>query len=188
MKTYFDNLQEIERAEFLKRFGKHVLNRDKLDPFELGTFCSLVGVGSLKCYLGALTDTGLDNLILPHHAAAHESGREPDREVKSGGQGFHIVIENYRKNYIPNQRFPESTKKIASQQYHFFAAEDSLLRADFLFVSNDKELAHKEHYDTSHGENKIYIGNGFHRFVAYGLWISQNGFKPLEVYYVELAR
>jgi hypothetical protein len=61
------------------------------------------------------------------------------------------------------------------------------LKADFLFVCNDKEMAHPNHYDNTHGEHKIYMGNGFHRFVAYGLWISQNGFQPLELYYVEKA-
>lgn len=71
------------------------------------------------------------------------------------------------------------------QKARFFHTDHLTLKADFLFVCNQRELAHPgNHYDDSHGQHKIYIGNGFHRFVAYGLWKFEYGFKPLELFYV----
>jgi hypothetical protein len=185
MKTYFDGLQPIEKSEFLTKFDEHIKKRPKIDSTEKQIFQTLQDSASLSYYLGTLNEKGIENLILPHHAVELEPGRDPDRPVKLGGDQFYNVIRNYIENYIPNSRFPKGTKKLLEQKSRFFN-DNSILKADFLFVCNQKEYAHPEnHYDDSHGQNKIYIGNGFHRFVAYGLWISQNGFKPLELYYVE---
>ena len=133
---------------------------------------------------------GKKNLILPHHATEIEHGKDPNMAVKTGGEKFHKVTEDYINNYIPNKRFPNCVKKIQDSKSRFPDNDNALLKAKFLFVCNHKDYAHPNeemvHYDTTHeenGENKIYMGNGFHRFVAYGLWISENGFKPLELYY-----
>ncbi len=188
MKAYFDDLQGIERTEFLKLFGKHVLNHEQLDEFELGIFCNLVAAKGFQCYQGLLNKKGFAHLILPHHAVELEPGRNPDRPVKGGGDAFSNVVRSYKQDFEPNGRFPSCVGKITAQQSRFFGADDAVLRAEFLFVSNDKELAHPGHYNNSHGASKIYIGNGFHRFVACGLWLENHAFKPLEVFYAELLR
>ena len=187
MKTYFDGLRKVEKSEFLSQFHMHLENRQKLDPTEEQIFKRLETFESLTCFSGVLNETGKCNLILPHHSVELEPNRNPDRPVKVGGQELQTVIRDYIECYIPNSRFPKCVGKIYAQQSRFFRDNDSILKAGFLFVSNCKEYAHPgdDHYNNDHGENKIYIGNGFHRFIAYGLWITQNGFKPLEVYYVQ---
>jgi hypothetical protein len=47
----------------------------------------------------------------------------------------------------------------------------------FLWMSNSKEDAHPGHFHGGHGDSKIYMGNGFHRLVAAGLWAKEP--KPL---------
>jgi len=191
MKTYLDNLQPIKELEFFEKFDEHIYKREPVDTNEEDTFQILKeNSGSLTFYFGILNEMGIENLILPHHEHKLERGRNPDRAVKKGGEGFHKIIKDYRDNYIPNKRFPACVEKIQEQQSRFFNNNDPLLEADFLFVCNYKDYAHPnekgEHYDITHeknGENRIYMGNGFHRFVVYGLWISKNGFKPLELYY-----
>lgn len=190
MKTYFDNLQPLKVSEFFRKFDMHINKRDKVDKNEKDTFQILKrNSSSLSFYLGILNEMGVENLILPQHDKPLEHGRDPDRPVKVGGERFHKIIKDYRDKYIPNSRFPKCVKKIRDQQSRFFNNNNNpLLKADFLFVCNHKDFAHPNegggHYDTTHGGNKIYMGNGFHRFVAYGLWNDKNGFKPLELYYV----
>jgi hypothetical protein len=174
-------MQRIEMSGFLNKYETRINEREKPDDFEKDVFRELKEADYLICYSTNLNKNGIDNLILPHHATESL----PDRQVKVGGDTFHKVISNYHEDYIPNSKFPICVKKIQEQQSHFFGENDPVLKADFLFVSNDREFAHPNHYDNSHGENKIFMGNGFHRLVAYGLWVRQNGFRPLEVYYIE---
>ena len=193
MKIYLDNLQSIKASEFFRKFAEHINNREKenkLDKTESGIFQTLQeNSSSLTFYFGILNRKGIENLILPHHGVEIENNKSPDRPVKLGGDKFSNVIEAYINNYVPNGRFPKGTDKIQGQKSRFFNNLDPVLKADFLCVCNQREYAHPgDHYDGTHGNNKIYICNGFHRFVAYGLWISKNGFKPLEVYYVEWSK
>lgn len=189
MRIYFDDLQPIEKSESLEEFDKHIKNRPKIDCTEKQILRELEDCDSLIYYLGALNEKGLENLVLPHNAFEVEPGRKPDRPVKVGGDRFCNVVRAYIEDYIPNSRFPEGTRKILEQKRSFFNDDNSILEADFLFVCDQREYAHPgSHYDDSHGPNRIYIGNGFHRFVAYGLWISENGFKPLKSYYVAQSK
>jgi len=188
MKIYFDNLQLIKKSEFFRKFDEHINNRaktSKLDETESKIFQTLQkNSNSLTFYLGTLNEKGIENLILPHHAVEIENNRNPDRPVKLGGDKFFDVIEAYINHYIPNRRFPIGTGKIQGQKSRFFNGLTPVLKADFLCVCNQPGYAHPgDHYDDTHGSNKIYICNGFHRFVTYGLWISENGFKPLDLYY-----
>jgi hypothetical protein len=185
MKTYFNNLQEFNKPDFMNFFLAHIQNRETIDITEKQTFDGLQMCNSMRFYFATLNEMGLDNLVVPHHAVELELNKQPDRPVKTGGEAFTKVIRDYSQNYIPNLRFPKCGNKALAQQSHFFNAAHSTLQAEFLFISNDRNYAHPGHYDDSHGEDKIFIGNGFHRFIAYGLWISQYGFKLIEVYYVE---
>ena len=68
----------------------------------------------------------------------------------------------------------------------FYNPNSRSFEANFIFISNDREVAHDlTHYDTSHGKDMLFIGNGFHRFVAYGISIEESGFNALEVYCVK---
>lgn len=189
MKIYFDNLQQIEKSEFLNKFREHEHMDDgnPKDGMVKQIFEKLQDSNSLNYYLGILNKKGIENLILPQHDHDYIKDGNPDRPVKVGGEKFSTVTRAYIEDYIPNSKFPNCRNKIRElkQKSGFFNKDDSILKADFLFVCSQKEYAHPgPQYDNSHGQNKIYIGNGFHRFVAYSLWVSENGFKPLELYYV----
>jgi hypothetical protein len=187
MKELFNSLCQIERHEFLHSFQKHVENRVTIDATEKQIFRSLQNADNLNFYVGALNELGIGSVILPHHAVELEPGKAPDRPVKKGGDSFQNVIRHYDEIYGPNSRFSDCLVKIQRIQTYFFNNRDLPMNADFLFVCNQRALAHPgdDHYDASHGDRKLYIGNGFHRFVAYGLWIRKYGFRPLEVHYVE---
>ena len=189
---YFNNLQDIESNEYFERFKAHIYDRNPFDDTELQIFNTLNNnSNSLTFLIGSLNEEGVQNLNLPHRQKEDEN--DPgDPPVKLGGNAFYEVVRQYDEEFIPNRRFPKGTCKILSQNHCFFDKEDTVLKADFLSICNERELAHPEpddptlprvHYDDSHGDNKIYINNGFHRLVAYGLWILKNGFRPLEVYF-----
>ena len=184
MKIYFNDLRPIRKSEFFSKFDEHISKRKKPDEMEKIVFQDLKDNSSfLTFYIGMLNEMGIENLILPHHSAEDDGLKDPDRTVKEGGEKICTVIEDYNNKFIPNKRFPKGTDKIQKQKSRFFNNDNSILKADFLAVCNQREWAHRGHYDITHGNSKIYICNGFHRLVAYGLWICENGFKPLELYY-----
>ena len=51
---------------------------------------------------------------------------------------------------------------------------------DLIFTTEHKEL--NKHRFENHGKGKLYAAN-FHRFAAYGLWVVENGYGPVEIYY-----
>jgi len=120
MKTYFDDLRQIETPEFLSKYATHVNSREKPDPFEIDVFEGLKkSVSYLTCYLARLNEKGIDNLILPHHATTLEpEGPDTDRAVKDGGDTFRNVANNFLR-YIPASRFPKCVKKIQEQKSYF---------------------------------------------------------------------
>src|SRR5687768_15985921 len=119
MKAYFDDLQPIEKSEFLNRYAAHINEREKPDEFEKTVLQRLEGTVHLACYLAKLNEKGCDNLILPHHATTLEPG-DPDRAVKDGGDTFRNVVRNFLEHYIPADRFSKCTKKIQEQNSFFF--------------------------------------------------------------------
>lgn len=181
MIEYLNNRISTTKSKFISRFKNHLRgdgHEDKLFEFHN----TQVG---LNYYKGLLNENGFKNLVLPHHAVEHEPGKSPDRPVKTGGEYFTTVIEDYISNYIPNQRFEACYTKAMKQGDSFFDSEDEYLRADFLFVTNNKNIAHlNADYNSQYPSNCIFIGNGFHRMIAFGIFTNANGFKPLEILYV----
>lgn len=182
MKKYLNNLQKIDKSVFISRFEKHATD----DKHENNLLHFHKTKNDLNYYLGLLNVIGIDNLVLPHHSVELEPGRDPDRPVKTGGDYFKRVITNYVEDYIPNKKFKDCYCKALSQGYKFFHTNDVELEADFLFVTNDKNIAHvTDDYSSNYPSNSIFIGNGFHRMISYGLFIEKYGFRTIEVHYVE---
>jgi len=191
MKECFDELKAIECAAFFERFEKHVSNRTSEDRHEREISRGLHEVrGYMHCYVGVLGEESLKHIILPHHTHGPlEHGREPDRPTKVGGESLIKVASDFRERFIPANRFSPCAEKILGQKQRddFFNILDSVFEADFLLVSNHPEYAHPRGVYDDHGTGKLYVGNGYHRFIAYRLWILENNsFKPLRVHYVEL--
>lgn len=182
MITYLDEKDDINKSEFILKYQNHL----GTDTHENKLFKFHDEAKGLKYFKGYLNQQGFDNLVLPHHDVEHESGRNPDRSVETGGKYFNKVIDDYISNYIPNNRFSDCHNKAFEQKNCFFKLSDKILRADFLFVTNNKSIAHlTDDYNSYYPETSIFIGNGFHRMIAFGLFICENGFRPLEVFYVK---
>ncbi len=191
MKECFDELEAIDCAAFLEGFGYHVANRTSEDRHEKEIYQDLREVrGYMHCYVGVLREESLEHIILPHHTHSPlEHGKEPDRPTKPGGESLDKVAGDFEERFIPENRFQSCSQKIQElkQREDFFSTSDSVFEADFLFVSNHPEYAHPRGVYDDHGAGKLYVGNGYHRFIAYRLRILENdSFKPLRVHYVEL--
>ncbi len=182
MIEYLNDRTSITKEDFISSFKDHLRgdgHEDELFEFHNKQI-------GLQYFRGFLNEQGIENLVLPHHAVELEPGRSPDRPVKTGGELFNTIIQDYITNFIPNNRFVNCFTKATEQGKKFFNQNDGLLRADFIFVTNDKKIAHlNADYNSTYPSNCIFIGNGFHRMIAYGLFINSNGFKPLEVHYVK---
>ena len=79
LNDYFDQVIEIQRAEFIAIFYSHMTSRDTIDGAERKIFNAHNDSISTKYFKGLIKQTGIDNLILPHHAVELESGKDPDR-------------------------------------------------------------------------------------------------------------
>ena len=188
MKDYFDDIRSISKKDFIDLFRKHETKRPKKDKFMFDMIKVHKETNDAAYYQGSLNQAGLNNIVVPHNAVEIESGRDPDRPVAVGGELMTSVINKFKK-FQMNGRFPGRLDKIRSETEVFFDGKEleDFVEADFLYVSNSRDLAHSgnEHYHAKHEENKLYIGNGFHRFIAYALWVDKVGFKPIRIYYCE---
>lgn len=184
LNTFFD---PINRDLFFQKFKNQVFSRnDGIDTFEKNKYDELLGTPGLEFFKGSIKKEDIEKLVLPWHTGQREPNRDPDIVVKTGGKLFSLVIQDFINNYLPKDRFPKTVKKVLSLKKKFYQTDSQSFKANFIFISNDREVAHDStHYDTTHGKDKLFIGNGFHRFVAYGISIEEFGFKPLEVYYVK---
>ena len=78
-------------------------------------------------------------------------------------------------------------KKAKSQRNRFFSKDDLILGADFLFTTNKRQVADLNNdFSDNYPKSSIFIGNGFHRMIAYGLFLKEYGFRPIQVHYVHL--
>jgi len=177
----------IHRSLFFDEHKNQVYSRKGgVDQFEEKKYKELLKTTELEFFKGFIEKEDIEKLVLPWHSGQIEPNRRPDQVVKTGGQLFNLVIHDFISNYLPNNRFPNTVMKVLDLKKTFYHADSQSIEANFIFISNDREIAHdKTHYDTTHGKDKLFIGNGFHRFVAYGISIEEFGFKPLKVYFVK---
>ena len=121
-----------------------------------------------------LHEDGLDNLILPHH---HHAGFP---SVGKNGDYFWNVVERYRaivnRPAQDNQECVDKIRKLINTE---------VWMTSMTFVSNDPDFAVKGHYDRREGE--YLYGTGFHRLVAFGVWMKMNDqYPPLEMFYCKV--
>ena len=161
----------IDEKEFLKRFRTQVYNRlGGVDPTEESKYFKLKEKGNFEYFEGTIEEGQIENLIIPHNAKEIEQDRSPNMVVKVGGESFNKVINDFKTNFITNNRFPKTVKKVLKFKEQFFETDLKIFDANFIFISNDRKIAHddKVHYDITHGDGKLYLGNGFNRLIAYG--------------------
>ena len=178
MVKLFGLKEEIEKDEFIKRWEDSESKRDEAGKHDGSAHENLERhrqYQRLIYYRVTLTETGLNNLILPYH-------NHPDNKVNQGGEPFWRIISKY-SDWIEEGLYDACIQQLCWLMFNKmkFNESEGLVEAGFMFVSHDKELAMSGYYQ-NHGENKLYVGS-FHQFVTYGLWIKQNGHKPIKIYY-----
>ena len=183
--AYFHHVEDVRTSEFFEKFGAHMHKRQPVDEKEKEIYKylkSLEHSDLLSCYSAELTDCGIANLILPYHE--HESQLAP-----RGGCTLHQVVNTFQQQrQLQAAMNSECIKKIFDIHDCFFAKDTIAFDAEFIFICNSRKYAHdtKLHYGPHHGLNRIYIGNGFHRFAAYGRWMEDHGFRPLKLYFAQI--
>ncbi|MEQ9285561.1 MAG: hypothetical protein RIG77_01555 [Cyclobacteriaceae bacterium] len=180
MREYFDQLKQVPKQEFIENFHLQETDskrRKQPDGFSLDRIPEHERE-SHNYFKGRLNQRGIDNLILPSHI-------HPDRTnvVDSSGQPFNDVIHRFSNEFT----FENSpcAKKAHAQLSHFFDKSKAVQEAEFIYLCNNFNVSHPKQYSLK-WTNKLFIGGGFHRLIAYGLFIEQNGFSPLKVYYCEV--
>jgi hypothetical protein len=180
---YFEIVEEISKNRFLETWKKE--EELSKHPHDSNTWVRLKKheeYTELKYYIGKLTENGFNHLILPYHTHANN-------EVNWGGEPFWDVISKY----LPRIREKQSDVclkelyRIRDELLVWFNRSGTRSEAGFNLgrIYDDFNLAMPGHY-RNHGENRLYVGN-YHRFVAYGLWITEFGYQPLESIYCTIA-
>ncbi len=181
MIKYFEILKEVTKEELIEKFKSHELKREPADMYAQKTIIGgLENSNVLSYFKCRLKVEGLNNLILPYHAHnATTTGPQ-------WGKEFQGVVADVIS--IPEWANSDCVKKILEIKENFFGTPGDFWYPEFLLLSNDKDLVHPggDHYHANYGRDKLFIGNGFHRLVAYGLALRDiDKFIPLELYYGE---
>ena len=181
MSSLFGLKEEIEKDEFIKRWEDSERKKDKAGRYDGSAHENLEHhktYQGLKYFRVTLTEEALNNLVLPCH-------NHVNNEVGLEGEPFWRVISKY------SARIQEGASDDCLQRLDWikhnimkFPESEGMVEAEFMFVSNEGELAMRGYHMKDYGENKLYAGN-FHQFVTYGLWIKENGYKPTNTYYCE---
>lgn len=179
MLEYFEIVKEVSRDDLTKAFKDHESTRPEgSDTNAQERIEELESKDVLSYYKCRLTEEALNNLILPYHV------HDDVTTTKLGGDNLSVVMHDVVS------KWPNSVcgKKIADIKARMFGPSVRFWDPGFLLLSNDKNLAHpgNDHYEEFTWKNKLFIFNGFHRLVAYGLALQELGkFAPIEVYYGE---
>jgi len=178
MSNLFGLKEEIEKDEFIKRWEDSERKKDEANNTDGSAHENLERhkqYQGLRYYRVTLTEDGLNNLILPYH-------NHPNNKVSQGGEPFWRIISKY-SGWIGEGLYDACVQQLCWLKHNIikFNESEDLIEAEFMFVSHDGELAMFGYYNNQ-GENKLYAGN-FHQFVTYGLWVKENCYKPVKVYY-----
>ncbi len=173
------NLKEISRDEFLAARLSQECEKDSPDKVAICTLLNHLTQQGQKYYRATLTKDGIHNLIIAHHKHGE------DLMVSEGGQPLADIVGKYAAEEPHNECWQKvaGMKEIIAQEVQKTGGifPESMMP----FVSDVPDLAVKgEGHYREYGPEHLYIG-GYHRFVAYCLWVKENDFQPLRLYYCE---
>jgi hypothetical protein len=176
----FSDLVEIPKDDFLRAKLSLEAKRNPLDETALCTLCNHVKWQGQTYYLATLTEEGFQNLIIAYH--------KHGEHLKVSQGGFSLV--DTARTYMGDKLHPDdecwdkvhSLKAVIDREVQ---ESGNLFPPDIMpFVSDVGDLAVHGHY-APQGSRSLYAG-GYHRFAAYGLWVCENGFRPLRLHYCEV--
>ena len=183
MSELFYSKEEISREEFFDRWRCSESSRDSIDQSTRDLMAELKRRNP-RHYVVTLSECGFNRLILPYHVHPSEKVR-----VRQGGEPFWEVVSRYSDLFRTGecddclQRVSGIKERVIGHQFR----SGNLIKAKFVFASNDRGLVAKQGY-RDHGSVKLYAGN-IHQFIAYGVWLRENDYSPkshrMIVYYCE---
>jgi hypothetical protein len=171
------NLTEVTKEKFLAARLSQECEKDSLDKVAICTLLNHLKDQGQKYYRATLTEQGFQNLIIAHHKHGD------DLMVSKGGQPLADIVVKYTAEALRNECWHkvDSMKAIIAKEVK--ASGIIFPESMTPFVSDVGDLAIRGHYEQSE-PGHLYIG-GYHRFTAYGLWVIENRFQPLSLYYCE---
>lgn len=174
MNQFFERKTEITKEQFLIEWETREDLSGHADEFTRIRYKEHIDCSNLH-YVVRLTETGLGNVILPYHTHV-------GIDVNSGGELFWDVVNRYEHRI--RQQTDACTTQIdkALRLINQLATSGNLLDFKIGRIFNNHALPAQNY--TDHGIGKLYAGN-FHCFVAYGLWLKGNVYRPVNTYYCE---
>jgi len=180
MRECFNDLNEVSIQEFIENFHLQETDperREYPDGFSLDRIPEHKD-SNHKYFKGILNEQGISLLVLPSHMHPNKT-----YIVESSGELFQEVIKKFI-DILSKENSP-CFKKANDQSKYFFNKLKPYQEAEFIYLCNNFNISHPKQYSEK-WINKLFIGGGFHRLVAYGLFINRHGFSPLKVYYCEV--
>lgn len=190
MEENFTKKVPVKKDEFIEAWRKDREDRKHREPDETDEFDRNHFERHKKdrpntdYYRVVLTEIGVHGIVLPHHGE--------DIQVVQGGEPIDCALSKHLRDLRSCDGEPsadEYSSKIRGMMQYFSDSDkpEHLLRLGCMFVYDDLIFTdeHRElnkHRFQDHGKGKLYAAN-FHRFAAYGLWVIENGYKPIEIYY-----
>jgi hypothetical protein len=179
MHELFEKIQEVPKDEFIAVLEQNEREAERFKTRD-DTAWKIIDFHRQNSYqtykLIKLRREGFDRLVMPHHT--HDADGFPS--IGGDGADFWEVVEKYLvEKARPLQQGQECWGKVHE------LVRLKTWEANPTFVSNDPDFAVKSHYKRRPGEY-LYAG-GFHRLVAYGVWMKEtNQYPPLTLYYCEV--
>lgn len=178
----FDGLIEIPKRDFMRAQMSAELAREPMDSHAFATLANHAKDEQQRYYVVRLAEEGVSKLIFPCHSCGG------DISISQGGEPLKAVIPQFMTSQGDSGRCWQKVYDLKNTMAEEFGRSGKLWPESMplAFVCNNGELAvHGAIHFRDHGRDKLYVGN-FHRLVAYGWWIEENGYQPLTVYYCEV--
>lgn len=175
------NLTEVTKEEFLAARLAQECEKDSLDKAAICTLLNHLKHQGQKYYRAMLTKEGFQNLVIAYHKHGG------DLMVSEGGQPLADIVEKYTEalRNEANECWQKVNRMKAIIAEEVQRSGNIFPESMTPFVSDTGDLAIHGHYK-QHEPESLYIG-GYHRFAAYGLWVIENNFQPLSLYYCEVT-
>jgi hypothetical protein len=132
-------------------------------------------------YVANLTEEGYEHLFIAYHV--HDT-----TIVSRSGEPLNTIAVKYVGD--KQAEFRECMQKVQSIKNaidtEFRQTGQFFQELKMPLVSDCPDLAVSGHYEKRDDPKSLYVG-GYHRFVAYGVWVLENGFQPLRLFYCEVS-
>lgn len=129
----------------------------------------------MKCWKSEPKSTA--KICFPEHCDGTEPGRDPDREVKTDGNGFDSVIRDF-ETLTESKRFPDCIQRLREISSKL-KTNRGIIPPGLVWMTEECELTMVSY---GSAKEKVFLGNGFHRTVSIGLLAKSERVEGIQVY------